>query len=191
MPDYRRAHQPGGTFFFTLVTHGRRPLFADPGNVERLRAAVRAVMRERPFEFHAGVVLPDHAHYLWTLPPGDGDFSTRIGRMKVLFTQSLPPTARRAAQGRAASRVKHGDADVWQRRFWEHVIRDEGDRGRHLDYIHYNPVKHGVAACPHAWLASSFPKWVANGCYERDWCCGCNGQVVRPPDLAWASADME
>ena len=111
--------------------------------------------------------------------------------MKVLFTKSLPPSARTAPSGRAASRVKHRDADVWQRRFWEHTIRDESDRARHLDYIHYNPVKHGLATCPHAWPASSFPKWVANGSYERDWCCQCDGRTARPPDFTWASADME
>jgi putative transposase len=190
MADYRRAAQPGGTFFFTIVTHRRQPLFADAGNVERLRAAVLAVMNERPFNFLAGVVLPDHAHYLWTLPPGDGDFSTRIGRMKVLFTKSLvgwaPPTT-----SRSESRIKHRDADIWQRRFWEHTIRDQDDLNRHLDYIHYNPVKHGLTMCPHAWPTSSFDKWVANARYDRDWCCQCNGRTIDPPDFSWASDDME
>ena len=196
MADYRRADQPGGTYFFTLVTYKRQPIFADAANVDLLRAAVLAVMNERPFEFLAGAVLPDHAHYLWTLPPGDADFSTRIGRMKVLFTKSLradggqcPPYG--GSSSRSASRVKHRDADVWQRRFWEHLIRDQDDLNRHLDYIHYNPVKHGLAICPHAWPASSFDKWVAKRCYEPDWCCQCAGRVIRPPDFAWATAEME
>lgn len=204
MADYRRADQPGGTYFFTLVTYERIPLFADAANVDRLRAAVLAVMNERPFEFVAGVVLPDHAHYLWTLPASDADFSTRIGRMKVLFTKSLranggqcppyneppvgwaPPTT-----PRSASRIKHRDADVWQRRFWEHLIRDQDDLNRHLDYIHYNPVKHGLATCPHAWPASSFDKWVTRRNYEPDWCCQCSGRAIQPPDFAWATAEME
>jgi putative transposase len=191
MADYRRADQPGGTYFLTLVTYQRQPLFAHPVNVDRLRAAVLAVINQRPFEFLAGVVLPDHAHYLWTLPPGDADFSTRLGQVKVLFTKSLAGQTRPAAPVRSASRVKHRDADVWQRRFWEHLIRDQEDLNRHLDYIHYNPVKHGLVGCPHAWAASSFGKWVARGCYDRDWCCQCADRTIRPPEFAWATAEME
>ena len=209
MPDYRRAFPPGGTFFFTLVTHQRRPLFGEPSNIERLRAAITTVMNERPFEFLAGVVLPDHAHFLWTLPPGDADFSTRIGRMKVLFTKSLPSRGGRCppytggmgdpvggapptpTAGRSASRLKHRAADVWQRRFWGHLIADEAGLNRHLDYIHYNPVKHGLARCPHAWPASSFPKWVAERWYDADWCCTCGGATQHPPDFHWATAGME
>jgi putative transposase len=201
MADYRRADQPGGTYFFTLVTYERRPIFADAAHVGRLRAAAMAVMNERPFEFVAAVVLPDHAHYLWTLPAGDADFSTRIGRMKALFTKSLatdgekaPPHAGwapAAATIRPASRVKHRDADVWQRRFWEHLIRGRDDLNRHLDYIHYNPVKHGYVSCPHAWPASSFNSCVDTGWYEPDWCCRCAGRAIHPPDFTWATADME
>lgn len=194
MPDYRRAFHPGGTFFFTLVTHQRHPFFAEPSNIERLRAAVITVLNERPFEFLAGVVLPDHAHYLWTLPPGDADFSTRIGRMKVLFTKSLrahvdwaPPTT----ADRSTSRIKHRDADVWQRRFWEHLVRDEADLNRHLDYIHYNPVRHGLARCPHDWPASSFRKWVSSRHYDARWCCACDDTTRRPPDFAWVPEGME
>lgn len=225
MADYRRAVQPGGTFFFTLVTHHRQTLFSDPANVDRLRKAVLAVMNERPFEFLAGVVLPDHVHYLWTLPPGDSDFSTRIGRMKVLFTKSLHADRERCAEymvgdahptgspnvsshvhpagsrnvgwapptthTRSASRIKHRDADVWQRRFWEHTIRDTDDLNRHLDYIHYNPVKHGLTNCPHSWAASSFERWVDQGSYDRNWCCQCSARMIHPPDFAWAGAGME
>jgi putative transposase len=189
MADYRRAHLPGGTFFFTVVTHQRAPNFADAANVQRLRDSLLAVMNERPFEFLAGVVLPDHAHYLWTLPPDDSDFSSRIGRMKVLFTNSVgwaPPTA-----PPSQSRIKHRDASIWQRRFWEHTIRDQDDLNRHLDYIHYNPVKHGLATCPHAWPASSFAKWVAKGHYKPNWCCQCKVATIQAPDFTWARDDME
>jgi len=192
MPDYRRSHQRGGTFFFTIVTYQRQHLFADAANVDRLRAAVLSVMNERPFEFVAGVVLPDHVHYLWTLPPDDDDFSNRIGRMKALFTKSLVGWALPTKPAkRSSSRIKHRDADVWQRRFWEHTIRDQDDLNRHLDYIHYNPVKHGLAACPHEWGASSFAKWTGQGSYAADWCCRCDGRSVQPPDFAWAVEEME
>lgn len=182
MPEYRRAFVPGGTFFLTIVTNARKPLFVEASNVIRLHAAIETVRQERPFSMLAHVVLPDHLHVVWTLPPGDADFSTRVGRMKVLFTKSLreqsgghcPPYNGR----RPASRVKHRESGVWQRRFWEHTIRDEQDFARHVDYIHYNPVKHGVAACPHIWRESSFMRWVDEGVYSHDWCCCCTGRRV-------------
>jgi putative transposase len=167
MPEYRRAFVPGGTFFFTLVTHDRQPSLASPEAVGLLRSAIATVQHDQPFTFDAGVVLPDHTHWLWTLPPGDADFSKRIGRIKALFTKSLD--ARPAA--------------VWQPRFWEHVVRDEADRNRLLDYIHFNPVKHGHAACPHGWAHSSFHRYVREGFYDPDWCCCCDGRVARPPDF--------
>jgi putative transposase len=196
MPEYRRVYRPGGTYFFSIVTYQRRQLFADLANVERLRAAVRAVMGERPFDFEAGVILPDHGHFLWTLPPGDSDYSTRIGRMKVLFTKSLREAgviadARGGAVGDAhptavggahpTSRDRHREADVWQRRFWEHTIRDEQDYENHLNYIHFNPVKHGLVNCPHLWAASSFEHWVERKVYDREWCCACDGRRVIVP----------
>ena len=156
MSDYRRFFVPGGTYFFTLVAYQRRPRFAQPSDVQRLRDAVAFVQREQPFRFLAAVILPDHMHFIWTLPPGDSDYSRRIGRMKVHFTRSLskvgnahptPTSAVRSEVGVSPSRRKHRDADVWQRRFWEHTIDEEGELHALLDYIHYNPVKHGVAAC--------------------------------------------
>lgn len=87
--------------------------------------------------------------------------------------------------------IKRRDADIGQRRFWEHTIRDQDDFNEHLNYIHYNPVKHGLAKCPHAWAASSFERWVAKGCYDREWYCQCAGRTVNPPDFTWASDDMD
>ena len=179
MPDYRRAIVPGGTLFLTLVTFDRRPLFADAANVNRLRQAIRDVQVARPFTVDAGVVLPDHAHLLVTLPDGDDAYSARIGQVKLRFTQSLPADAR--PQTTSPSRSKHGEAAVWQRRFWEHVVRDDPERTRLLDYVHYNPVKHGYVTCPHAWPHSSFGRFVQRGFYEPDWCCCCDGRPVRPP----------
>jgi putative transposase len=176
MPEYRRAYQPGGTFFFTLVTHDRQPLFSDRANVERLRAAVREVRDMWPFESVAGVVLFDHLHFMWTLPPGDSEYSKRIGRMKVLFTRSLADTPwsdLTVSSTHAASRHRQGESGVWQRRFWEHVIRDADDYEHHFNYLHYNPVKHGLCGCPHDWTASSFAYWVERKVYDPSWCCRC------------------
>jgi putative transposase len=174
MPEYRRAYVPGGTFFFTLVVNQRRPIFRDPANVERLRAAMRAVQSEWPFDPVAGVVLLDHLHLIWTLCDGDSDYSKRIGRIKALFTRSLAGTTwDRLSSSAAGSRRRHHESDVWQRRFWEHVIRDPRDFENHLNYLHYNPVKHGLCTCPHAWPASSFRHWVNRKAYEPDWCCSC------------------
>lgn len=169
-------------FFLTVVTHERRPLFSMPANVDCLRQAVGQVRRERPFEIVAAVVVPDHLHFLWELPQGDKDFSTRVGRMKALFTRSMPEKLNSASH-QSASRRKHRDSGIWQRRFWEHTIRDERDFEKHMNYIHYNPVKHGLAGCPHDWPYSSFQKWVEKGVYTRDWCCRCDGRAVRPPDF--------
>jgi putative transposase len=183
MPEYRRAYRPGGTFFFTIVTQERRPLFRDPANVERLRAAIREVRRDWPFDPVAGVVLLDHLHFIWTLPPDDSDYSKRIGRIKVLFTRSLAGTEwENLGLARGDSRRRHAESDVWQRRFWEHVIRDERDYENHFNYLHYNPVKHELCTCPHLWEASSFAHWVQRDVYEPDWCCCCShGGPIRLP----------
>jgi putative transposase len=180
MPDYRRFLVPGGTYFFTLATYQRRPLFARPENVELLRAAVATVQRESPFNFLAAVVLPDHLHFLWTLPPGDQNYSKRIGRLKVFFTKSLPGLK---SPAHSVSRQKHRESEVWQRRFWEHTIDDASELEAYMAYIHFNPVKHGLVPCPHLWPASSFSKWVANGLYEPGWGCCCRG-ASRPMDIA-------
>jgi putative transposase len=171
MPEYRRAYIPGSTVFLTLVTYQRRPLFTSENAIAHLRHALHTVLLETPFQFVAGVVLPDHLHFLWTLPANDSNYSRRIGRMKVLVTQALrgkrtlPTTV-------SLSRQKHRESDVWQRRFWEHTIQDEADFQKHFDYLHYNPVNHGLVNCPHEWEISSFHHWVSWGVYEETWGCG-------------------
>ena len=181
MPEYRRAYVPGGTLFFTLVTHRRRPLFAELANVNRLRRAVAEVRAEMAFDLVATVVLPDHLHWMVTLPVGDADYSGRIGRIKRRFTQLV--TEGGSADDRALTLSRRGkrESGVWQRRFWEHVIRDQDDFNHHLDYIHFNPVKHGLARCPHAWATSSFHRWVAKGAYAADWCCACDAKAIVAP----------
>jgi putative transposase len=163
---YRRAFTPGGTFFFTLVTEGRRPVFASAEAVDILRTAFRKVGQSRPFEIEAAVVMPDHLHCIWTLPPGDADFSTRWRRIKTWVTKHCSPALRAEPKPALASRREQA---VWQHRYWEHLPRDEADFSRHVDYIHYNPVKHGLAASPMDWPYSSFHRHVEAGIYPPDW----------------------
>ncbi|HLP87220.1 MAG TPA: transposase [Nostocaceae cyanobacterium] len=183
MSQYRRSRVPGGTYFITLVTYNRIPLFSESENVSLLRTAISQTRTERPFEITAAVVLPDHIHFLWTLPPDDADYSQRVSRLKVLFTrsfqgkQSLPVNI-------SASRRKHRESNIWQRRFWEHTIQDENDLQIHLDYIHYNPVKHGLVSCPHLWKYSSFHRWVEKDKYQVSWGCCCDGRQSLAPDFA-------
>jgi putative transposase len=172
MPNYRRVYVPGGTYFLTLVTYCRRPLFKEPSNINTLRSAIAKVKAQKPFEIIAAVILPDHLHFIWQLPSDDSDYSQRISRLKVLFTRSFK-TNQSSSWEISASRLKHRESDVWQRRFWEHLIKDERDLQQHLDYVHYNPVKHGLVSCPHLWEYSSFSKWVRNDRYTPDWCCVC------------------
>lgn len=182
MSDYRRSQISGGTFFLTIVTNRRQPLFRERAKVDKLRRAIAIVKTETPFEIVAAVVLPDHLHFIWTLPLGDSNFSRRVGRLKVLFTQSLFGIGA-SARADSESRRKHRESDVWQRRFWEHTIRDEAELGDCLNYIHYNPVKHGLVSCPHQWEYSSFYKWVKQGQYSIDWACNCQGQPYQKLDF--------
>ncbi|PRY66321.1 putative transposase [Vreelandella songnenensis] len=155
MATHRRAHVPGGTYFFTVVTYARQPLLADHLNINALGRALRRVREERPFVMDAFVLLPDHLHCLWTLPEGDTDYSSRWRDIKKYASKEflLPP----------------GTQTAWQRGFWEHVIRDENDWQQHMDYIHYNPVKHGWAKAPSDWQWSSFHQCVEKGWYDKEW----------------------
>lgn len=163
MPQYIRAFIPGGTFFFTVAALERkRQLLTE--NVDLLRRVLSEVRRQRPFRIDAMVVLPDHLHCIWTLPPGDADFSSRWHAVKSAFSRGI-------AKGERLShrrRIK-GERGIWQRRFWEHAIRDERDFERHADYIHYNPVKHGYVHAVAEWPYSSFHRFVADGIYSSDW----------------------
>lgn len=163
---YRRAFTPGGTFFFTVVTEQRRPIFASAQAVEVLRNAFRTVRTSRPFDIDAMVVMPEHLHCIWTLPPGDADFSTRWRLIKTWFTKHAKLGLHPAPD--PARLAKHEQA-VWQHRYWEHQLRDETDVARHTDYIHYNPVKHGLATSPMDWPYSSFRRYVKAGIYPANW----------------------
>lgn len=163
MANYRRWRVRGGTYFFTvtLLERGSALLVEQ---IEALREAVRRTRAERPFHIDGWVVLPDHLHCMITLPPGDDDFANRIKAIKIRFVRALPATERRNA-----ARVRKGERGVWQRRFWEHVIRSEADYAAHLDYIHINPFKHGLAARVADWPFSTFHRAVAAGLYPEDW----------------------
>ena len=182
MPNYRRNYVPGGTYFFTLVTHERRPILTtDLGRVG-LRRAIRAVRRRWPFAVLGIVLMPDHLHTVWTLPPGDARYSNRLRRIKRLFTNAF--LAGGGTEGeRSASRRRRSERGVWQRRFWEHTVRDGDDLIRCMDYLHFNPVKHGLAANVRDWSWSSFHRYVESGDYPPDWGSG------PPADLPGAEWD--
>ncbi len=160
MPNYRRARNAGATYFFTVVTARRRALLATADAVAALSRSVAEVRRRMPFTVDAWVVLPEHMHAIWTLPLDDADFSTRWGRIKAGFTRRAG-IAHVSASGR--------DGGVWQPRFWEHLVRDETDLAAHMDYLHYNPVKHGHVARVVDWPYSSFHRCVRDGVYAADW----------------------
>jgi putative transposase len=150
MPNYRRVFIEGGTWFFTVNLHDRRErlLTEHVGALRQAAAKVRAAM---PFEIDAWVVLPDHMHAVWSLPDGDSDFPTRWRLIKTHFSKALPATERRT--GVHAAR---GERGIWQRRYWEHLIRDERDHAFHIDYCWFNPVKHGLVVNAEDWPFSSF-----------------------------------
>jgi putative transposase len=158
MSDYRRAFAPGGCYFFTVVTYSRQRLFGDVDNIDRLREGFRRTMQKHPFAIDAIVILPDHLHTIWRLPENDRDFSLRWRLIKHYV-----------AAGIAADTNRRGEKLIWQRRFWEHLIWDEGDWRRHLDYIHFNPVKHGYVSRPGDWPWSSFAQALKRGWYPEDW----------------------
>ncbi len=158
MSNYRRYYQPGGYYFFTLATYRRRKLFCFTQHVQHLKAAIIQVKKKHPFHLNAIVILPDHLHCLWKLPKNDTDFSTRWRLIKRYFSMTI------------CTSINHRkEKQVWQRRFWEHHIRNENDWQKHMDYIHYNPVKHGLVQTPADWPHSSFYYWVNKKMYEKDW----------------------
>jgi putative transposase len=164
--QYRRDYTQGATYFFTVVTFCRAKLFNSPEAIANLRMAFRSEMTRRPFHVDAVVILPDHLHAIWTLPPGDADFSMRWRNIKRSFTATV---ANDQHPDVYASRKRKKEQAIWQRRFWEHRIRDELDFAQHVDYIHYNPVKHGYVSRPIDWPHSSIHRYVREGTLPADW----------------------
>jgi putative transposase len=170
MPEYRRAYVRGGSYFFTLKTFDRRPLLIDDRCRTVLRQAIVQVRATLPFEIIAWVLLPDHLHAVWRLPEADVDFSLRWSLIKQRVTKQC---ANWVGPSRITpSRAERREGAFWQRRFWEHLIRDETDLERHVDYVHYNPVKHGYVRRVADWPYSTFHRYVSRGVYPLDWACG-------------------
>lgn len=162
MVHYRRNLQPGGSYFLTVTLHDRRTrLLVDA--IKHFRTAVALEKSRHPFRIDAIVVLPDHWHAIITLPVDDSDYPGRIRRIKAGFTRRLQ------ADGFSIPRTVAGETLLWQRRYWEHTIRDSEDFRRHVDYIHYNPVKHGHASTPIEWPYSSMHRYIERGWLSRDW----------------------
>jgi putative transposase len=166
MPDYRRFRVPGGSYFFTINLLDRQSDLL-VRHIDVLRESVRRTRRQRPFRIDAWVVLPEHMHCVITLPQGDDDFSTRIKAIKIRFARAIPP-----AEHRSRVRAARRERGIWQRRFWEHAIRNERDYARHVDYVHFNPVKHGLVAFARDWPYSTFHRLVKLGLYSADWGAG-------------------
>jgi len=163
MPNYRRAFVRGGCWFFTVNLFQRKQtLLVD--HIHALRDAVAATRQSYPFTIDAMVVLPDHLHAVWTLPSGDADFSVRWRLVKSRFVKSLPKQEQLSAVHK-----RRGERGIWQRRFWEHLIRDEADYARHVEYCYINPMKHGLVRRVQDWPHSSFHRDVRAGLFPIDW----------------------
>ena len=168
MPQYRRNYVEGGTYFFTVVTYGRRPLLTNGHVRAALREGIQEVRQSLPFSIEAWVLLPDHLHTIWTLPENDDNFASRWAIIKRSVSKccgSFGGIERSISE----SHGKRGEKHIWQRRFWDHFIRDELDLQRHLDYLHWNPVKHGYVGRVIDWPHSTFQRFVKLGLYPADW----------------------
>ena len=167
MPNYRRLRHPGGTYFFTVNLRTRQDNDLLVRHIETLRHTVKSVRARHPFHIHAWVVLPDHLHCVLELPDNDTDYSMRWRLIKTNFSRALPRT-----EATTATRIRRGERGLWQRRFWEHLIRDEADYRAHMDYVHINPVKHGLVSRVQDWPYSTFHRLVREGCYPAGWAGG-------------------
>jgi len=163
MSIYRRNHIPGATYFFTLTLEDRASTLLT-AHIELLRAAFRYTHERHPFTIDAIVVLPEHLHAIWTLPTGDMNYALRWRLIKAFFSRKLP-----RGESVSPSRSSRSERGIWQRRYWEHTIRDEEDFERHVDYIHFNPVKHGLVRSARDWEYSSFHRYVKKSLLPEDW----------------------
>jgi putative transposase len=178
MPEYRRYFVPGGTYFFTLVTLHRAPIFRSADARKILGRVMRAQCQQTPFQTVAVVLMPEHLHAIWTLPPNDDAYSARWQAVKAKFTSEWLKSAESEEDVSPGYRDQRRRG-IWQPRFMEHTIRDEENLNNHFDYVHYNPVKHGYAHSPRDWLWSSFHRYVRSGDYPPNW----GGDVANPPSF--------
>ena len=156
MSTYRRVYVNGGCYFFTVVTHQRRKIFQEQKNIDLLHESFTYTQARKSFTLNAIVILPDHIHCIWTQPDNDNNFSERWKMIKTHFSRQF-------------HNLHDSNTPLWQPRFWEHLIRDDNDFKNHLDYIHYNPVKHDYVDTPSEWRNSTFKKFVKEGWYESGW----------------------
>jgi putative transposase len=167
MPEYRRVRTAGGTYFFTLITHLRRPILTN--EVVRLswRKGIQRARQTLPFQIDAWVLLPDHLHAIWTLPPEDDNYAARWAIIKRRVS-TLCGKQFNEIEKLSESKHKRKESGVWQRRYWEHQIRDDLDFKRHMDYLHWNPVKHSYVRNVADWPFASFHRLVPQ-IYPPDW----------------------
>ncbi|MBL4743191.1 MAG: transposase [Cycloclasticus sp.] len=164
--QYRRADIKGATYFFTLnLANRKNTLLVD--YIDALRDSIRHVKQKHPFELDAIVILPEHLHAIITLPEGDNDYAKRWMLIKSGFSRQIPKT-----EQINPSRIAKRERGIWQRRYWEHLIRDDRDYENHVNYIHYNPVKHGYVKKASDWPYSSIHRYIKNGAIKKDWGCG-------------------
>jgi putative transposase len=180
MSNYRRPNVTGGTYFITQVTYQRVPWLCNDLGRKALREAIEKVSAKYPFSIDAFVLLPEHFHCLWTLPPDDKDFSMRLRLIKTYVTKHYGAELG-IDRAISQSRQKREESNLWQRRFWEHLIRDERDFALHCDYIHYNPVRHGLCPNPKDWQFSSIHRFIAQGIYPPQW--GVNESPEIPQEI--------
>lgn len=169
MPNYIRSRAPGGSFFFTVnLADPSSTLLTD--HIEDLRRAYRATVRHAPIRCDAMVVLPDHLHAVWTLPEGDSAYSERWRKIKHRFTRMVAAEVDRPAHPTVSpSKRTKREQGIWQRRFWEHTIRDEADFRAHVAYCWGNPVKHGLVERPADWPFSSIHRDIGAGRVDPEW----------------------
>jgi putative transposase len=170
--DYRRAWHKGGTYFFTVNCLQRKDNDCLIRNIDLLRDVVAKVKNTHPFIIHGWVVLPEHMHCVIELPEDDTDFAKRWMLIKMLFSRGIPKNEKRSNV-----RIKRRERGIWQRRYWEHLIKDERDYQAHMDYVHINPVKHGLVKQVKDWPYSTFHKLVERGIYAQDWGVGMGGSL--------------
>jgi putative transposase len=168
MPEYRRAKVPGGTYFFTVNTFRRYNILIDEPFRNALREGIETARATLPFTIVAWVLMPDHLHCIWRLPEGEADYSTRWAIIKSAVSKQCGHLVE-IDSALSKSKLARNESVVWQRRFWEHLIRDDLDMQRHMDYLHFNPVKHGYVASAAEWPYSTFHRYVQQGIYPSDW----------------------
>jgi len=168
MSRYRRTNTAGATYFFTVVTYRRQGFLCDDDVRDALKHAIQKVRTEHPFRIDAWVLLPDHIHSIWTLPPNDANFALRWQLTKRYVSRACGSRLNHT-EWMSASKTKHRESTIWQRRYWEHQIRDDNDYAKHMDYLHCNPLKHGLVSNVKDWPYSTFYRYVKAGVYDENW----------------------